>query len=73
MPKKAGTDKNKVLSFSLPAGAMMLLQELIDRQEVGGDRAEVIRHLVVMGLQHYVDRKRIGRDKASTPEKSDDA
>jgi hypothetical protein len=64
MPAKADNAKNKPLSFSLPAGAMALLQELVDRQEVGGDRAEVIRHLVVMGLQSYVDRGRIGKRPA---------
>jgi len=68
MPKKAGDGKNKQLSFSLPAGAMALLQELVDLQEVGGDRAEVIRHLVVMSLQAYVDRKRIGQKATQTRE-----
>jgi len=63
MPKKTDDDKNTPLSFSLPSGAMALLQELIDAKEVGGDRAEVIRHLVVMGLDHYVDRGRIGKKK----------
>jgi hypothetical protein len=61
MPTKTNNAKNKPLSFSLPAGAMALLQELVDRKEVGGDRAEVIRHLVVLGLQQYVDRGRIGK------------
>ena len=63
MPKKTDDAKNTPLSFSLPAGAMALLQELIDLKEVGGDRAETIRHLVVIGLQQYVDRQRIGQKK----------
>ena len=66
MPKKTDDAKNKALSFSLPSGAMALLQEMIDLKEVGGDRAEVIRHLVVIGLQVYVDRKRIGQEKKPT-------
>jgi len=61
MPTKTDNTKNRPLSFSLPSGAMALLQELVDQKEVGGDRAEVIRHLVVLGLQHYVDRGRIGK------------
>lgn len=63
MPTKTDNAKNKPLSFSLPAGAMALLQELVDAKEVGGDRAEVIRHLIVMGLDHYVDKGRIGKKK----------
>jgi hypothetical protein len=65
MPKKTDNDKNKPLSFSLPVGAMALLQELVAKKEVGGDRAETIRHLVVMGLDHYVDRGRIGKKKST--------
>jgi hypothetical protein len=68
MPKKTDDTKNAPISFSLPAGARALLQELVDLQEVGGDRAEVIRHLVVNGLQGYVDRGRIGR-QAKPPTK----
>lgn len=66
MPTKTDSDKNKPLSFSLPHGAMALLMELVDKKEVGGDRAETIRHLVVNGLQGYVDRGRIGQTKKST-------
>lgn len=64
MPAKTNNARNKPLSFSLPSGAMALLQELVDQKEVGGDRAEVIRHLVVFGLQHYVERGRIGKKPA---------
>jgi len=40
MPTKTDSDKNKPLSFSLPHGAMALLMELVDKKEVGGDRAQ---------------------------------
>lgn len=61
MPKKTSDDKNAPLSFSLPDGALALLEELVELKEVGGSRAETIRHLVVTGLQVFVDRKRIGQ------------
>jgi hypothetical protein len=61
MPTKTDDDKNTPLSFSLPDGAMMLLEELVQLKEVGSSRAETIRHLVVVGLQAFVDRGRIGK------------
>lgn len=64
MPRKTDATKNRPLTTSLPTGAMALLQELVDLQEVGGDRSDVIRHLIVIGLQTYVDRGRIGRKRA---------
>ncbi len=61
MLKKTDDDRNAPLSFSLPEGAMALLEELVSLKEVGSSRAETIRHLVVTQLQVYVDRGRIGQ------------
>jgi hypothetical protein len=60
MPKKTDDDKNSPLQFSLPDGALGLLEELVRLKEVGSSRAETIRYLVVTGLQAFVDRGRIG-------------
>ena len=61
MPKKTTDDKNEPLSFTLPQGAMALLEELVELKEVGGSRAETIRYLVQTQLQVFVDRGRIGK------------
>jgi hypothetical protein len=61
MPAKTDDDKNTPLSFSLPDGAMALLNELVELKEVGSSRAETIRYLVTTQLQLFVDRGRIGR------------
>jgi hypothetical protein len=63
MPAKTDSDKNTPLQFSLPDGAMALLEELVARKEVGSSRAETIRYLVVTGLQDLVDRGRIGKER----------
>jgi hypothetical protein len=63
MPRKTDDTKNAAMSFSLPAGARTLLQELVDLQLVGGGQSEVIRHLVVTGLMGFVERGHIGRGK----------
>ncbi len=62
MPKKTTDDKNAPLSFTLPEGAMALLEELVELKEVGGSRAETIRYLVQTQLQVFVDRGRIGKN-----------
>jgi hypothetical protein len=61
MPKKTDDDKNSPLQFSLPDGALALLEELVALKEIGSSRAETIRYLVVTGLQAFVDRGRIGK------------
>jgi hypothetical protein len=61
MPKKTDDDKNSPLQFSLPDGALALLEELVALKEIGSSRAETIRYLVVTGLQVFVDRGRIGK------------
>ena len=63
MPAKTDSDRNTPLQFSLPDGALMLLEELVAMKEVGSSRAETIRYLVVTGLQTFVDRGRIGRGR----------
>lgn len=60
MPAKTDSDKNTPLQFSLPDGALALLEELVAQKEIGSSRAETIRYLVVTGLQVFVDRGRIG-------------
>ena len=61
MPKKTDDDRNSPLQFSLPDGALTLLEELVALKEIGSSRAETIRYLVVTGLQAFVDRGRIGK------------
>jgi hypothetical protein len=61
MPTKTDSDKNTPLQFSLPDGALALLEELVTLKEIGSSRAETIRYLVVTGLQVFVDRGRIGK------------
>jgi hypothetical protein len=61
MPAKTDSDRNTPLQFSLPDGALALLEELVVLKEVGSSRAETVRYLVVTGLQLFVDRGRIGK------------
>jgi hypothetical protein len=68
-PKRKGeAKKGNQLDFTLPAGACALLEQLVELEEIGNNRSEIIRFLVETQLQVYVNNGTIHRRPRPKPD-----
>jgi metal-responsive CopG/Arc/MetJ family transcriptional regulator len=50
---------SKKIGITLPAGALALLDQLVDRKLYGESRSEIARHLIISALDELVEKRRL--------------